>query len=74
MLEIRYVQGNDKNFLHCLDKNLSVEVLLVDDKRIGLLRYDLLGIIRHFAQCFIWMKNIRIWVMAENVWNIEKTI
>lgn len=53
MLEIRYVQGNDKNFWYCLDKHLPVEefagkvanqqgyVLLVDDKRIGLLRYNL---------------------------------
>lgn len=53
MIKIRYVQKNDKNFWYSLDKHLPVEefvrkveskqgyVLLVDNKQIGLLRYNL---------------------------------
>ena len=53
MLEIRYVEKTDKDFWYCLDKHLPERefigkvvnqqgyVLLIDDKPIGLLRYNL---------------------------------
>lgn len=53
MTEIRYIQQDDKDFWYSLDKHLPISefedkvrnhrgyVLLVDDKPIGLLRYNL---------------------------------
>ena len=65
MIEIRYVQAKDKEFWYSLDKHLPERefknkvnskrgyVLLNNNKRIGLLRYNLFWIIYHFVQCYL---------------------
>lgn len=86
MTEIRYVQAADKEFWYSLDKHLPEQefdnkirnkrgyVLLDEDKPIGLLRYNLFGIIHHFVQCYLLIGNIMEKVMARNLWNIGKMI
>lgn len=42
-------------------------ILLLDDKPIGLLRYNLFWTIRHFVQCFSLIGNIKEEVMENNL-------
>lgn len=86
MLEIRFVQSKDKEFWYSLDKHLPKQefdhkvrdkrgyVLLDDNKPIGLLRYNLFGIIPLFVQCYLLNGIIKEKVMGKNLWSIGKLI
>ena len=86
MVEIRYVQLEDKEFWYSLDRHLPEQefenkirdkrgyVLLEDNRPIGLLRYNLFGIIHHFVQCYLLIGIVKEKVTESNLCIIGKKI
>ena len=84
MVEIRYVQSNDKEFWFSLDSHLQEQefynkisnkrgyVLFDDNKPIGLLRYNLFGIIHHFVQCYLLIGIIKKGLRKETLETLGK--
>lgn len=86
MIEIRYVQTEDKEFWYSLDRHLPEPefenkvsnkrgyIIFDDNKPIGLLRYNHFGTIHHFVPCCLLTGIIREKVMEKNLWSIGKLI
>ena len=86
MLEIRYVQSEDKEFWYSLDKHLPEQefynkvrdkrgyVLLDENRPVGLLRYNLFWDNTPFCTMLFVNWDFYKKVMVKNLWNIRKQI